>query len=466
MPPTSRAFFCLAAAASLVISSGCAPRRPTDAGGPPEPRRGPAVGTLQMSAVYRQNGMLVAPEPMPFIGTVRYLAGATLDSTLVLVTLSFANQNLTFASEGAVRRGNYSIATQLRREGNALVRASARETVRVGSFREAARPDESVVFQQFFAAPPGRYDLVVAIRDEGSARNSTAELSVTVPSFAGSTLSTPIPVFEGNPRETRDSIPSIIANPRATAVLGRDTVLPLYLEAYNLSEIGRVELTALDDRNRSVWRDTVSIGEGSVAGVVAPVPVARVGVGRHTITASLLGTSAPSVASPVFISFGEGVAIGSFDEMLSYLRFFTSPERLQPLRDTMPDRRARAWAEFLRETDPDPSTPEHEGLRAYFQRIQLANERFRDDSPGGWLSDRGKVFVTLGEPDQILQSPDMQNRRGRSQAWLYSRFQVQLVFVDRTGFGRWELTPNSEFDFQNVVRRERARQTEAQPLGR
>ncbi len=469
MRVTHPALAALAVASAAIILGACAPRVAPDRGAAPSPRRGPVIGSLQMSAVYRDNGLLVGTDPMPFVGSVRYLAGASPDSTLVLVTASFANQILTFDSDGQSRRGRYAISTQLRRDGSPVVRVDASETVRVGSAREAARLDESVIFQQFFHAAPGDYALTMALRDGGSARSSIAEMNISVPPFVGRSLATPIVVFEGQPRATRDSLPLLVANPRSTGVIGRDAVLPIYLEGYGIDSTTRIEVSALDERRRPLWRDTVAVAvAGDVGSAVVEMPVSRVGVGRHTVTATLIGGGPrrSAISVPVFVSFGEGVAIGSFDEMLSFLRYFASEDRLAPLRDTVPERRAAAWARFLRETDPDPSTPEHEGLRAYFNRIQIANQRFGDDIPGGWLSDRGKVFVTLGEPDQVLQSVDAAvGRRNRSQGWRYDRLSLQLVFVDRTGMGRWELTPSSEFDFQSAVRRERQRQDEARPLG-
>jgi GWxTD domain-containing protein len=166
--------------------------------------------------------------------------------------------------------------------------------------------------------------------------------------------------------------------------------------------------------------------------------------------------SPDTVREPLFVTFGEELGIATFDELLNYLRYFATPERLQALRDAPPEQRAAAWAAFWKESDPTPSTPEHEGLRDYFERLQTANQRFGEEGTPGWLTDRGKVFATLGEPDQILEQggPGV-TTRGRAQIWVYTQHHVQLVFIDQTGFGRWRLTPSSESDFQQLARRER-----------
>jgi hypothetical protein len=89
----------------------------------------------------------------------------------------------------------------------------------------------------------------------------------------------------------------------------------------------------------------------------------------------------------------------------------------------------------------------------------MAQTRFRDDgtSRGGWLSDRARVYVVLGEPDQLFEQTSSGaltrnaiGQRGRLQYWEYSQYRVRLTFFDETGSGRWRLTPSSENEFQNI----------------
>ena len=143
--------------------------------------------------------------------------------------------------------------------------------------------------------------------------------------------------------------------------------------------------------------------------------------------------------------------------MLGYLRFFASSARLNALRSAPSERRATLWAEFLRATDPIPETATNEDMQAYFGRIQIANQQFRTDHNPGWLSDRGMVFVSLGEPDQIVErnvsqagiSPTAQmGSTTRLQIWQYRQFNSQLVFFDETG--RWKLTRPSETEFLSI----------------
>jgi len=189
---------------------------------------------------------------------------------------------------------------------------------------------------------------------------------------------------------------------------------------------------------------------------VINVPVSQLGVGVTTLVA-WRGDSAgvrDTARSPVFVSFGDELPVASFDEMLNYLRYFTTPQRLAALRAAPPAQRAAAWATFTRETDPVPATPQHEGLRDYFARVRVANDRFREEGVPGWVTDRGMVLVSLGEPDQLYEQGGADvNQRGRAQIWEYRQHRLQLVFVDQTGFGRWRLTTSSDSDLRAVLRR-------------
>jgi GWxTD domain-containing protein len=189
------------------------------------------------------------------------------------------------------------------------------------------------------------------------------------------------------------------------------------------------------------------------------VPISTVGVGTAQVSFSRRD-AVDSVKAPLFVSFGEDIPLMSFEDMLGYLRFFASPGRLSTLRNAPPERRATVWAGFLRATDPIPETPINEDMQAYFGRIQLANGQFRMDRNPGWLSDRGMVFVALGDPDQIVErnvnqtvSNAQMGSTTRLQIWQYRNYSSQLVFYEETG--KWRLTRASETEFLALNARRR-----------
>ncbi|MEW5914904.1 MAG: GWxTD domain-containing protein [Gemmatimonadota bacterium] len=372
-----------------------------------------------------------------------------------MLTISIANRALAFRREGDHYRAEYKVTFEASQGGRRVAEQTRDETVRVLAFRETTRSDESVLYRQFFTLAPGTYDMRLTVRGGTRATGSAIEATVGVPQLSNEAVSSPVPLYSVVPRDRRAASPQLLATPRSTAVFGRDTAVTLYVEGYGSGSQFPVSVRAVSDGGGGIlWSDSVSLPQrGELFAGLITVPVARLGVGVVSVGVSRSG-SVDTVKTPVFVAFGDELPVATFSEMIDYLRYYASVARLQGLRGATPEQRANAWAQFLRETDPNPGTTEHEGLRDYFGRVAQANAQFREEGSQGWMTDRGRVFVTLGRPDQIFE-PNVADlsQRGRTQIWDYREHRLQLLFHDQTGFGRWRMTPTSELEFEGVMRR-------------
>src|SRR3954470_1301121 len=197
---------------SLVLGCSSAPSR----GNPlPDPRVLPVEGSAppDVSQIYRQIGLLAAPGPLAFVGRISSFASSSSDTTLVLASVSIPNRGLTFTREGERYRAPYEVRIALSREGVEAANVSVTEIVRVGSFRETSRTDESVIFQHYLRVPPGAYALSLSIRDVGGSRTATQNASISVPALGTGRLSTPTLVYEASGRSLLDSVPQLLASP-------------------------------------------------------------------------------------------------------------------------------------------------------------------------------------------------------------------------------------------------------------
>ena len=103
-----------------------------------------------------------------------------------------------------------------------------------------------------------------------------------------------------------------------------------------------------------------------------------------------------------------------------------------------------------------PLTPENEAIDDYFRRVQQANIRFPDEGGPGWLTERGEVFISLGEPDEMTDLSNGTERNGvRVLRWTYASERLVLYFQDQTGFSRFRLAPTSRAEYQRVLMRMR-----------
>ncbi len=82
---------------------------------------------------------------------------------------------------------------------------------------------------------------------------------------------------------------------------------------------------------------------------------------------------------------------------------------------------------------------------AYLQRVLAADQRYRVLGREGWKSDRGRVMILYGEPDEIERFPSSQESKPY-EIWYYYSIEngVEFDFVDRSGFGEYTLVNSSK----------------------
>ena len=164
-----------------------------------------------------------------------------------------------------------------------------------------------------------------------------------------------------------------------------------------------------------------------------------------------VGTPPNQRSVSALVSFSQAWLVTNFDDMLDILRYFGEDARVSAMRKAPASERSRLWREFYAETDPNKATPENEALNQYFTRITAANARFTDEGVAGWRTDRGEVFISLGPPDESIETSP--GTAGRVVRWTYLNYRLTLFFQDETGFGRLRLTPGSRAEFERTLNR-------------
>jgi GWxTD domain-containing protein len=264
-------------------------------------------------------------------------------------------------------------------------------------------PVHTADFQQTITLAPGTYHLMCGMFD----------WPVVVPRLRTPSLTTPIPMRHGN------------VLPRSTAIIGRDAAIDVYLEAYGASH-APLTLSAPG------WRDTVVLERnGDASSGTIQVPLSRLAPGATTL---VFARGRDSVTTPVFVGLGYLTAV-SFDRTLETLRYFAPPERLDSLRHTPPDQRPQEWATFLARYG--------QRLPEYVGRVREANKRYGEQGVPGWETDRGSVYVQLGDPDQVFVEPDIE-------IWLYTRYFGRLKFDHK------RLMPESREMLETLIARARS----------
>jgi GWxTD domain-containing protein len=128
-------------------------------------------------------------------------------------------------------------------------------------------------------------------------------------------------------------------------------------------------------------------------------------------------------------------------QFLSEVRYLISRKESKIFKNTPTEERRKFIEEFWKIRDPDPTTEENEFRDEYYRRIDLANHLFREGS-AGWLSDRGRILILLGEPERRDVYPSGYSfYEPPVEIWYYGQFPI--IFVDYAYEGLYKLEPGS-----------------------
>jgi GWxTD domain-containing protein len=167
----------------------------------------------------------------------------------------------------------------------------------------------------------------------------------------------------------------------------------------------------------------------------------------------------PEIETPYRKWLNEDVAyIITDEERANFKRLATDLEREQFIE------------QFWLRRDPTPGTAENEFKEEHYRRIAYVNKNYADNDLPGWKTDRGRIYITYGPPDEkevhpaggTYQRPAEQGGGTTStfpfEQWRYRYIagignDVTIEFVDTTMSGAYRMTTDpSEKDALRYVR--------------
>ncbi len=146
-------------------------------------------------------------------------------------------------------------------------------------------------------------------------------------------------------------------------------------------------------------------------------------------------------------------------EFLSKVRYIITKEEREAFPRVAPADRPQFIKDFWARRDPTPGTETNEFQDGYYRRIEEANKLFKEGSTEGWLQERGRIYITLGPPDNRETYPRGVDLYSKPQeVWWYGNYPV--VFVDENWSGNYQLTPLGAQHIAEINRAQAARQAQ------
>lgn len=355
--------------------------------------------------------------------------------------------------------------------------------------------DKNLVGVFGFIIPGGEYSLLVTAYDANNpALNKTInEKFVIQPyedkKFAVSDieLSANIKKVDADPLSLfyKNSL-EVIPNP-SMVFSDKSPILFFYTELYNLTledptSNFTLQKNVFNSFNQSVYKTEKQISQSSNSIVeYGLINLSKLPTDSYNLELSLIDnkTKRAYVSSKRFFLHNPGVTSaeqlqrisGSFigsefalmtveecDLMFQQAKYIASNTEVNQYKsiDSLNAKREFLYR-FWKNRDTDLSTPINEFKIEYMKRIEYVNSNFTTRMKAGYLSDRGRVYLLYGEPDQKDYFPSEANLKPY-EIWFYNGIEggVTFIFGDLTGFGNYELlhsTMRGEYKDENWMRR-------------
>ncbi|HLF15421.1 MAG TPA: GWxTD domain-containing protein [Bacteroidota bacterium] len=415
--------------------------------------------------------------------------------TYVEVYYGISEASLTYLTDSAGYRGALEMKLQIAESARIV---DSRQWVLPRVLRDTAelRAPKNILSFESLALPGGDYRLSLSCRDSlDPSRADSVVIPLRIAGFAARAeamsdielCSRITPSADRSSPFYRNTL-EIIPNPSRLYGEGLP-VIHFYAEVYNLnaSTGPNVLLRAsiLDSYGREVVFQAKSKPRTHQSSAeYGSMNVASLPGGSYLLRVEVLDTTlrphrSLAASEKKFFVFNPGVGKSDdaarpprHDQLFSFMTEADADDEIRKLRylSTEPEREQieqladlNARRNFLKNfwsgRNGDAAAGPGRAREEYLARIAEANEKYSERNREGWLTDRGRVLVIYGRPDDVERHPSMGESRPY-ETWEYRGIQggVVFVFVDRLGFGGYRLVHSTHL---NELRNENWYQEEA-----
>lgn len=332
--------------------------------------------------------------------------------------------------------------------------------------------------QAGFVVPHGEYTLEVAAMDSlAPARRDSMLLSIRMQPYAESLALSDIEMCSqlqaSNRKDDLFYKNGLEVKPNPALVFGVAThpVLFNYAELYNLNPASTytVKSQIINDEGQSVKETTRQRQYGVKHGVEAgSMNVSAVMPGKYTYRLLILDDNAQELArsektffvfnphlkppattplaSPFEASALSGLTAAELDAEFQQAKYVARDDEIKMYAQIQTESGKRGFlAEFWSKVEAGRLDRPPVKRVEYLRRVAIANQTYKTFQKDGWRTDRGRVFILYGEPDQVARATGDASSRPY-QTWLYYGIEkgVEFVFVDRVGSGDYQLVHSTK----------------------
>ena len=317
---------------------------------------------------------------------------------------------------------------------------------------------------------PGRYTIEATVSDSATGLVTRGQL--TVEAFRGAVGASDLLLGTGlrAPQSPADTVPRdgeiwngalFVQTAGPPTLTPQATQLAYYVELYaSKPESVTVSPRVVDDAGKQVIAAQAQrLGLGAGGGIsYGTLDLAGLPAGRYRLEVTAQEPDSQVVRSAPFTMAGfetmasqaqaqsmtnqdvfSDLTEAGLDSMYAPLTYVMDASEQGTYSGLSVDGKRRWLRQFWAKRDPAGSTAD---MDQFYARIREANSLFREGGSSriaGWRTDRGRIFIKYGRPDEKLERRNPGNSNPY-EIWKYTQARpLKFVFMDLTRFGNYQL---------------------------
>lgn len=317
--------------------------------------------------------------------------------------------------------------------------------VNVPNYELTNSRSERVILKENFIIDPGEYTILLRTIDLVSSKTAQRKVEMVFPDYSQNELSLSGIMFLHDVQVDSNGLVTDFEPTFSNNFPLRRGEFYIYFDLYSAqtgSETTVRYILKNDDEETEI--DTVITRnlQEHVTSYLLNLKKNRFKKNRYELTVKI-ETDEKSIEKKTAFSFFWSqvpTTVEDIDLALRQMTYILNPDSLDKYEDASLNEKQAFFKRFWKERDPNPATAKNELMDEYFKRVNYANRQFSSFNLKGWLSDRGRILVKFGAPDDIERHPFEIDTRPY-EIWRYYSLRKTFLFQDYSGFGDYRLHP-------------------------
>lgn len=397
--------------------------------------------------LYSQN-LAMQKNAIPLNVLLFNLVGDNYEKSRLLIAVSVAQEKIQFIKENSVFEAEVVISVEiLDKKGRGLALRDFTEKFELNNFFETVKSTHIKKWLGYFDLTPDKYVVKVKIFDLKSKLEGYFVREVELIDFAKKPVQNGHILFTSNQQIDFNSFKSVLVS----FVDDKPDSLFAFIEFVTMEEQSPIVITyqVQDVNNTPVFENKI---EGSLkkwynqAYLPIDLKILKPGINRIVINYEFL-SKAHTIDTKIYVNWGEKqVQQANIKLSIEHLKVVANPGDLKKIQKAKDSERDSLLADYWKERDPTPETEKNELYDEFYSRIQDANKLFHYSKRDGWNTDRGRIYIKYGQPEEVIRDIQGSDAFARYEIWYYHQIRRQFVFYDRLGSGEYRLLSQNYSD--------------------